>query len=281
MLGTPNQPVVQQEEIQQEEPQQDLLGQIGGLIGGAAEGAAQFIQDNPELAGLIGGALAGGQVGFGGIGAAGGLISGSQKRKQQQSAQETMQLKLEKIDLDRKDRRENALRANLKTEIQDFKDRGVSIKGIEDALSRGTGAGDVAAVTSFQKLIDPSGRVSDADFQNAMKTAGLINESATKIKGIWTGVKLDGKARQQMLFASVGQFQAAEKVFDDTVRSTVEQANRQGLTVQNIIDKPRIQFNVEETISNNREAFSATLGVKKNKKRKSRPGTFKGFKIPN
>jgi len=286
MLGQPIPPVFTQKQGSVSEPPKDLLGQIGGLLGGAVEGiggAAKEIgrlpQENPELFGLLAGALLGAPTGFGAIGAAGGLLSGAQQRSAAEASQIRQRQAILSARQARKEKLESQFRTDLRTEQREFKDRAISIKGIEDSLSRGTGIGDVAAVTSFQKLIDPSGRVSDQDFENAMKSAGFINETATKIKGVWTGVKLDGKARQNMLEAAVGQFKVAENVFDQTIKRSSEIANVEGLDVRNIISKPKVDFDIAATIKNNPSAFQATLRSDKRRRRKPQPKKIKTVKF--
>ena len=137
----------------------NLLGQIGGLLGGAVEGVGEgfgegfggllggavegvggaargvteFIQENPEVAGLLGGALVGGQVGEGTFGAIQGLLSGGKKRARAEQQKQQQQ-------------QQQAIFKSKK--LNDFQKQSVADKGIESART------GVAAAYNINSILD-------------------------------------------------------------------------------------------------------------------------------
>jgi hypothetical protein len=246
MLGTQAQQLVG--------PQEQLTGPVQQQGGGLFGAIGSFFQQNPELAGSLAGAafegLVGGDVG---IGAEQGLLGAQRIQAQRQQQEALEQRKIEnqiKInEAQRKTRRDQEFKQQsfLKNTVEDFATRTTQMKGISSALSQGTAAGDIGAIFAYNKILDPGGRVTDKEVE-IYQNAGLLNKGAILVDGVLTGVKLSPAMRRDLLRSASGLYRQAESSFDDVLRDQTKIAKREGFNIQNVINKPTLDLNIDKLI---------------------------------
>ena len=74
-----------------------------------------------------------------------------------------------------------------------------------------TGAGDIALITSFMKMLDPGSVVRETEFATARNTAGLLSELQNKAQQLQNGAFLDEKQRVRFLALAAQYMKAAEQ----------------------------------------------------------------------
>lgn len=271
MLGTPVVPRRREEE-------QDLLSQIGGLLGGAAEGVGgvakgigEFAQQNPELTGILGGLLTGGQVGEGTLGAIGGLFGGAQQRQEQAAATKaaTKAAELEQKKVIRS--QENILRKELGQKTKTFDKVLSAQKKVESSLSQATAAGDFAGIFAFMKVLDPGSTVREGEFASAENSTGVPARVRNLYNKALEGQRLNPVQREDFLRTSRNLFESERQVFDQSNVQFAQLAQRQGLDVKNVvIQKQAILPNINDILQKTTKAEDR---IEKSES-KSRPSVF-------
>jgi hypothetical protein len=275
MLGAqiqgPTQPI--------QEEQQD-----GGLLGGIVS----FLQENPTLAGSLAGAAAEGLTGGDvGLGAEQGLLGAERifaARQAQAQAQQAQRLQV----LDIAKKQENVLAKRFDPIKKRQNEIRIAQDKIDNSLSQGTAAGDLAGIFAFMKVLDPGSTVREGEFANAQNSAGVPDRVRNLYNQSMKGTRLGLNQRKDFLTTARNLYKAESKTFNLAKQEFSEQASRQGLDLRNVVGKDRkpltpINDLLLKTEENVRKLSKeeAEIEVVPTGSVKTSPKTFQGFKLPN
>ena len=116
------------------------------------------------------------------------------------------------------------------TTLRDFKDR------IDNAPA--TGAGDIALVFSYMKVLDPTSTVREGEFATASNAAGVPDAVRGMMNQIIGGGKLAVGAREQIKQTADGIWKKASERQNTLTNQYAGAAKRYGLNPKNIIIDP-------------------------------------------
>lgn len=108
---------------------------------------------------------------------------------------------------------------------------------VSASLGLGTGAGDLAAINQFQKVIDEGAVTRDQDVKLIQSSQSLLNKLTTKVKGLTTGEQLSSDIRQEMLQAVNALYEAQLKALskDPYIKAKNTEATLYGLSAMDTI----------------------------------------------
>lgn len=135
--------------------------------------------------------------------------------------------------LDEKVKAENALRDDFVKSSQPFATLS-SAKTRLDSLEK-TGAGDVALVFQYMKILDPGSTVREGEFATASNAAGVPSAIMSLYNKAVGGGVLGPKARQEITSQANKIFEAAAKAHDKSVTQYANIAKRSGMDPDNVI----------------------------------------------
>lgn len=116
------------------------------------------------------------------------------------------------VEPEKKLQAENKLRNDLRTRIKPYIESVSTLQKIKDAAKSGTGAGDIALVTSFMKMLDPGSVVREGEFVTAETSTGKFNQMMNLLNKLQTGQRFkDEKERLQFVNLAESFMQAMEK----------------------------------------------------------------------
>jgi hypothetical protein len=103
---------------------------------------------------------------------------------------------------------------------------------VSASLGLGTGAGDLAAINQFQKVVDEGAVTRDQDVKLIQSSQSLLNKLSTKVKGLATGEQLSSDIRQEMLQAVNALYDAQLKALgkDPYIMAKNKEAELYGLS---------------------------------------------------
>lgn len=135
-----------------------------------------------------------------------------------------------KVEVEGKMRDDYARATKDFTTIRDFKDR------IDNAAS--TGAGDLALVFSYMKLLDPASTVREGEFKTASQIAGLPGVIETLRNKVLGQGQLGEDARKDIRVASENIWKKANERHSTLTNRTAQIAKSYGLDPKRIIIDP-------------------------------------------
>lgn len=97
--------------------------------------------------------------------------------------------------------------------IRDYYER------IQSGVTAGTGAGDIATVFSYMKMLDPASTVREGEYATASNAGGVSESLRGMYNQIIGGGTLSGKARKQI-------YDQAQKIYRDVEKNVREQNSR-------------------------------------------------------
>ena len=97
---------------------------------------------------------------------------------------------------------ENKIQGDYNKKAKDFKDAEIAHSKLAESVKLKTGAGDLAIVFSFMKMLDPGSVVRESEFAQAQNTAGLLQKLEVAADQIQQGTLLSEKQRQNFLALS-------------------------------------------------------------------------------
>lgn len=100
------------------------------------------------------------------------------------------------IDPEKRFNQENTIRTQYQTRAANYGKVRDAYSTIEASANDQTGAGDIALVTSFMKMLDPGSVVRETEFANAQNTAGLLEKLKNQAEKLQTGAFLDPSQRK-------------------------------------------------------------------------------------
>jgi hypothetical protein len=106
---------------------------------------------------------------------------------------------------------ENTLRGDYQKRTTSLSEGTRNLDIIQQSAGDKTGAGDIALITSFMKMLDPGSVVRETEFASAQNTAGLVGSLESWLKRLNSGELL--KDEQRKTFANLAKkyMQAAER----------------------------------------------------------------------
>jgi hypothetical protein len=105
---------------------------------------------------------------------------------------------------------------------------------IQASAADHSGAGDIALVTSFMKMLDPGSVVRETEFDTARDTAGLLAKLSNSAEKLKNGAFLDDKQRADFSRLAGAYMGAADKQQAAVRRHLTKTADRYGLDPANI-----------------------------------------------
>lgn len=118
---------------------------------------------------------------------------------------------------------EEGLRKEYETRSKGYNDVAQQYAAIEASAADGSGAGDIALVTAFNKMLDPGSVVRETEFANSRDTAGLVS----KLRSY--GKKLDNGE-----FLSTDQRASFRRLAGDYYRAAEEKQKRDRNTIDTV-----------------------------------------------
>ena len=111
-----------------------------------------------------------------------------------------------------------------------FRDSRDAFVKIKEAANANSGAGDVALITSFMKMLDPGSVVRETEFATAQDTNGLYQRLQGALSKVASGELLTPEARQNYLNLSSQYMDAANKADIETRKGLMPMVNQYGLS---------------------------------------------------
>jgi len=111
---------------------------------------------------------------------------------------------------------EEKLRKELNLRTALYQDLGTTYGNLQESASAKTGAGDIALITSFMKMLDPGSVVRETEFAKAQDTGGLVTQLQGMIEKAKTGkifpdTKEGQKQRQDYVDLALKYYQSAQR----------------------------------------------------------------------
>lgn len=160
------------------------------------------------------------------------------------------------IDPEKRFNQENTIRTQYQTRSANYGKVRDAYSTIEASAQDSTGAGDIALVTSFMKMLDPGSVVRETEFANAQNTAGLLEKLKNKAQQIESGAFLDPSQR---------------KSFTDLAKKYLDAANdREG----------QIRKQYEKTVKTYNLDYENVFGVPPPEEKKPPAGAPAGAPVP-
>lgn len=116
------------------------------------------------------------------------------------------------VDPDKKFDQEEKLRKEYTKRTQVYNDLRMTYQNLKSSAEAKTGPGDIALVTSFMKMLDPTSVVRETEFATARNTAGLFDRLINQAEALQSGrlFSLDSNQRKEYIDLSKQYFNAAE-----------------------------------------------------------------------
>ena len=109
---------------------------------------------------------------------------------------------------------------------------------INDGLSAGSPAGDLAAATKFMKLLDPGSVVRESELGMAMSATGLADKARNYAQLRLSGQKLTPDQREDFKKVSDSLFATATSVYNQKRNELVQQGSGYGLNAERALGAP-------------------------------------------
>jgi hypothetical protein len=106
------------------------------------------------------------------------------------------------------------------TRSGNHREASMAYSNITEAGKAGSGAGDVALITSFMKMLDPGSVVRETEFATARDTNGLYESLQSSLSKAQTGELLTPAARQNYLDLA-NKYMAAANKRDEAIRADI------------------------------------------------------------
>lgn len=154
-------------------------------------------------------------------------------------------LKKGELSPEKKFDQEKKLRDEYAKKTANFTEGTRNYEVIKSSAADNSGAGDVALVTAFMKMLDPGSVVRETEFANARDTAGLLTQLKNAAQKVQTGQFLDSKQRQtfarlakQYLNAAQTQQEGVKKNLGVIVKNySLNEENVFGLPEEEVVEE--------------------------------------------
>ena len=145
---------------------------------------------------------------------------------------------------------EKKLRDEFAKKTADFTEGTRNYEVIKSSAADNSGAGDVALVTAFMKMLDPGSVVRETEFANARDTAGLLTQLKNAAQKVQTGQFLDSGQRKTFARLAKQYLNAAEKQQKEVKRDLGVVVKNYSLNEENVFGiEPEEEEVVIETVA--------------------------------
>jgi hypothetical protein len=134
---------------------------------------------------------------------------------------------------------EEKLRREFQTRTKTYQEVNQTYQTLQASAKSGTGAGDIALITGFMKMLDPGSVVRETEFATARDTAGLFARLENSLKKAEDGQFLQPKQRNEYVALAREYFNAAQKRADEDKKAL-------GIVVKNYKLNPENVFGAEQ-----------------------------------
>lgn len=155
-----------------------------------------------------------------------------QQQQSQQGGQPEAELPRRYKTAQEKTTAENALRDDYLKQAKDF----ITVRDAKNRLDtiEKTGAGDIALVFSYMKLLDPGSTVREGEYATARNAAGVPDRVLALYNRALAGEQLSPKARTDITSQANRFYESAALQHDKLTTRFAGIAKRQGLNVDNV-----------------------------------------------
>lgn len=130
----------------------------------------------------------------------------------------------------------NQLRDQFNTLTKDVRDAPTNFQKIKSGFEMGTGGGDIAGLTAYMKMLDPTSVVREGEFATAANAGGVSEWIRNLYNKAKSGTILAPDVRKQLLDAAGGQVKAYKGKYDSLTRNYTDFATRAGLDPKDVIN---------------------------------------------
>lgn len=118
--------------------------------------------------------------------------------------------------------------------VQDFDQATQGVTKLLKGLEANDGAGDVAAIFTFMKTLDPSSVVREGEFATAENSSGSFRKFWNLHNKLLKGERLTDTQREQFKSLGIGLYQQNQQALDNVRGNFSQIAANQGLNIDNI-----------------------------------------------
>ena len=118
--------------------------------------------------------------------------------------------------------------------VQDFDQSTQGITKLLQGLEANNGAGDVAAIFTFMKTLDPSSVVREGEFATAENSSGALAKFWNLHNKLLRGDRLTEKQAEMFKDLGINLYKQNQMAVDNVRKNFTELANNQGLNIDNI-----------------------------------------------
>tara|TARA_R110000765_G_scaffold26683_2_gene65097 strand:- start:141 stop:1169 length:1029 start_codon:yes stop_codon:yes gene_type:complete len=147
--------------------------------------------------------------------------------------------------------------------VQEFDASTASVTKLLAGLEANNGAGDVAAIFTFMKTLDPGSVVREGEFAVAEDTQGAFGKWWNYYNKLKTGKRLPEKAMQEFKELGINLYQKNQMAVDNIRNNFSELANNQGLNIDNIFVDADIRPKYENRVDMAAPGASQTVSTKR------------------
>jgi hypothetical protein len=134
---------------------------------------------------------------------------------------------------------EEKLRKEFQTRTKNYGELGTTFSNIQSSAKSNTGAGDIALITGFMKMLDPTSVVRETEFATGRDTAGLYARLENNLQKAQNGQFLQPKQREEYVTL-------AKQYLDSAQKKAGEDKKALGVVVKNYRLNPDNVFGPED-----------------------------------
>jgi hypothetical protein len=132
--------------------------------------------------------------------------------------------------------------------VQEFDSATQSVTKLLSALDAEDGVGDLAAIFTFMKTLDPSSVVRESEFATAENSSGVYRKFWNLRNKVMKGERLTEEQRNEFKEVALGLYQQQQQGLDNIQNSFSQIANNQGLNIDNIFIDSDIRPKFEKVV---------------------------------
>lgn len=130
---------------------------------------------------------------------------------------------------------EQKLRADYARDTKDFVDMRQHFTRLQAASSQNDGAGDIAMVYSYMKMLDPTSVVREGEFATAANAGGVPDRVIAMYNGVINGQRLSPEVRAQFVQQGSRQFEQSYNQYEATQKEYGRLAGEYGLQPNRVV----------------------------------------------
>ncbi|BAQ89279.1 virion structural protein [uncultured Mediterranean phage uvMED] len=132
--------------------------------------------------------------------------------------------------------------------VQEFDAATQSVTKLFSGLEANDGVGDLAAIFTFMKTLDPSSVVRESEFATAENSSGVYRKFWNLRNKVMKGERLTKEQRNEFKEVALGLYQQQQQGLDNIQNSFSQIADNQGLNIDNIFIDSDIRPRFENII---------------------------------